>query len=191
MQHRKVVPLSTWSACWLCAFQATAQAPPTTPVPRTQDTDIRAASDSAANEDSRAKVALQTESAFGVTGEGFYNHLLGTRLDYAFTEAVSAGAYLAYGNLKGKDGRTKSGIGGLVLGYRLGLGETQTWGLPLRLMTGYVARNGPIFRLSGGFNVRLGESTDFGMDVLAPTFWVTHDETVVSMDVSAEIRFAL
>ncbi len=137
------------------------------------------------------RLALFTESAFGISGDGFYNHLLGGRLDYRFTPEVFAGGALAYANLKGKEGRVGNVLPLGVLGYRLGLGESDDVAIPLRFATGYLPKNGPVLRFSAGLGFRLGGTTELSFDLAAPMFWVTRNQVVTSFDLQAELSFAL
>ncbi len=136
------------------------------------------------------RLAVQTESAFGVSGDAyFYNHLAGARLDHRFSETVSLGCYLGYVNLRGKQGRASNLLPYLMLEARPKLGGD--FGLPLRWAPGYLPKNGPFMRFSAGVSLAASDSVDIVADLLAPTLWLTHDETVVSMDVALELAFAL
>ena len=137
----------------------------------------------------RLRLALQTEGAIGVSGDGFYNHLVGARLDYRFTSSVAGGVYVAYANLKGKDGRVSNVLPLLSIEYRFGFGETESFGIPVRFASGYLANNGPVLRLSGGLGFRVSDGFEVNFDLVAPTFWSSRDETVVSFDLAAELAF--
>lgn len=137
------------------------------------------------------RVALQTEGAFGLTKPAFYNHLLGARLDYAFPNDLTLGGYLGYVNLKGKDGRAGNVLPYVMLEYRLHGARSSQLRIPLRFSSGYLPRNGPFMRLSAGLSFPVGESTRIGFDLVAPTFWVVQNRTVVSLDLAAEVSFAL
>jgi hypothetical protein len=132
------------------------------------------------------RAALQTESAIGVGGNEFYNHLVGARLDHRFTRRVAVGLYGGYVNLKGKEGRAHNVLSYGQVEYRIPFGSG-TLGMPLRYGIGYLPRNGPFMRTSAGLGLSVSDSVDIGLDLLAPTFWVTYDETVVSMDFAVEL----
>lgn len=137
------------------------------------------------------RLAAQTEGAIGLTSPSFYNHLLGARLDYVFPNDLSLGGYLGYANLKGKDGRASNVLPLLMLEYRLHASRSSRLRIPLRFESGYLPKNGPVLRLSGGVSFPLGETTRLGFDLLAPTFWIVQKRTVVSLDLAAEVSFAL
>lgn len=137
------------------------------------------------------RLALQTEGAIGLTKPSFYNHLLGVRLDYVFPEDLTLGGYLGYANLKGKDGRASNVLPYLMLEYRLHTSSSSRLRIPLRFESGYLPKNGPFLRLSAGVAVPIGETTRLGFDLLAPTFWIVQNRTVVSLDLAAEVSFAL
>jgi hypothetical protein len=131
------------------------------------------------------RLALQTEAAFGVSGP-FYNHLAGARLDRRFSPVTSLGLYLGYANLKGKDGRAHNALAYVLLDHRLGFGGALA--LPLRFATGYLPNNGPVLRLATGLALEL-DGFELVMDVIAPTFWVSRNETVVSLDLAVEVAW--
>ncbi len=139
----------------------------------------------------RSRIAIQTEGAFGVSEHPFYNQLLGARYDYGFTDDVALGGYLGYANLKGKDGRTGNVLGYAQLEYRLHGSGDSGFRIPLRFGSGYLPKNGPFLRLAAGLSFPIGDSSHLEFDLLAPTFWIVKDRTVVSMDVAAEVAFDL
>jgi hypothetical protein len=132
------------------------------------------------------RVAVQTEAAIGI-GDEFYNHLAGVRLQRAITPEVALGAYVAYANLKGKDGRAHNLLPAFSLEYRVPVAES--WSLPLRYSAGYLPKNGPVVRLSGGVMLELGQHWDVSLDLLAPTLWITQDTPVLSLDPALEAGF--
>jgi hypothetical protein len=138
----------------------------------------------------RFRLAIQTEGAIGVSGR-FYNHLAGARLDYRFTPDVAAGAYVAYANLKGKDGRASNVLTLLMVDYRVRLSHSGALQLPLRYGIGYLPKNGPVMRASLGLGYSVSDSVDLVLDAVAPTLWVSGDKTVFSMDIGAEVSFTL
>jgi hypothetical protein len=127
----------------------------------------------------------------GLTRPGFYNHLLGARYDYLVTPTLGFGGSLAYANLKGKEGRAHNVLPAFQLEYRLKGDSPTAVHFPLRFGSGYLPRNGPVLRLSGGLSSPVGTTTRLGLDLLAPTLWVVHDSIVVSANVGAELSFAL
>lgn len=137
------------------------------------------------------RLALATESAFGLTDNFFYNHLLGVRLDRRFSSRVAFGPYLGYANLKGPDGRASNWLAAAQLEYQVGLWNTDAVTLPLRFGAGYLPKNGPTLRLSAGVSFALSNTVNVAVDLLAPMFWVTHNQTIVSLDVAAELGVAL
>lgn len=134
----------------------------------------------------RFRAALQTEAAVGFD-ERFYNHLVGLRLEHAVGERAAVGVYLAYANLKGKSGRAHNVLPAFSFAYRLPLASG--WWLPLRYSGGYLPKNGPVVRLAGGVLYELGPNWDVGLDLVAPSLWITQDTPVVSIDVALEAGF--
>lgn len=137
----------------------------------------------------RFRLALQTEAAFGVATGPFYNHLAGARLDRRFSEEFSLGAYAAYANLKGKQGRAHNVLMHFLLEYRAAL--SQDWGLPLRFAPGYLPKNGPTLRLSAGLSFEPSEDLELVLEPLVPMVWMTGDKAVLSLNVAAELAFGL
>jgi hypothetical protein len=132
------------------------------------------------------RIALQTEAAFGIGGNEFYNHLAGARLDHRFTRRVALGGYVGYANLKGKEGRAHNVLSYALVEYRIPFGDG-TFGVPLRYGVGYLPKNGPFMRTSAGLGLAASERVGLVLEPLAPTFWITHDQAVVSLDVAAEV----
>jgi hypothetical protein len=134
------------------------------------------------------RLAVQTEGAFGVSGEtAFYNHLAGARIDRRFSPSVTFGAYVGYANLKGKQDRAHNVLTLLLLEVRPKLGESV--GMPLRAGSGYLPKNGPVLRMSAGLAWLPSDGFELGVDLIAPTVWITRDDPVVSMDVAVEAAF--
>ncbi|HEX3594824.1 MAG TPA: hypothetical protein VHU80_06980 [Polyangiaceae bacterium] len=140
---------------------------------------------------SSVRLALQTEGAFGLSERFFYNQFAGARLDYGFTRDFAMGVYVGYANLKGREGRAENVLPYLQLEYRLRFSRDARFWVPLRFGSGFLPKNGPFLRLAAGPSFPLGGSTRLGLDLLAPTFVIVHDRTVVSMDVAAEVSFEL
>jgi hypothetical protein len=137
------------------------------------------------------RLALQTEGAFGLSSRFFYDHFVGGRLDYAFTRSFALGAYVGYANLAGKEGRAHNVLPYLQLEYRLAPWNENGVLIPLRFGTGYLPKNGPYLRVATGPSFPLTDAVRIGFDLLAPTFFIVHDRTVVAMDVAAEVVFEL
>lgn len=137
----------------------------------------------------RLRLALQTEAAFGTTDDGFYNHLVGARLDYRFARKVSLGGYLGYANLKGREGRENNVLPYAQMDYRIFLDRGGTVQVPLRFGAGYLPKNGPFLRFAVGIAVDVSPDVELLLDVAAPALWVTKDLTVVSFDVAGEVGY--
>jgi hypothetical protein len=133
------------------------------------------------------RLALQTEAATGVATGGFYNQLAGVRLDLLFSPHVSFGGYLGYANLKGKDGRAHDVLPYAQVEYLMG--RPGSVRIPLRFASGYLPRNGPVARLATGFAFAVTPTVDLITELLAPMVWVTGDQMVLSMNLSAEIAW--
>jgi hypothetical protein len=133
------------------------------------------------------RLALQTEGAIGLYPGDFYNHLVGARLDLVFSPHVSFGGYVGYANLKGKDGRVSDGLAYVQAEYIVGPpGGVR---VPIRFASGYLPRNGPVVRAASGFAFPLSPALDLVTELLAPMVWVTRDQMVLSMNLSAELAY--
>lgn len=131
------------------------------------------------------RIAFQTEGAFGVTGP-FYNHLAGARLDRCFSPVVCFGGYVGYVNLKGKDGRVSNVLTYAQIEARPSLGKS--FFLPFRFGAGFLPKNGPTLRAAMGLGYRIG-NVDLTIEV-APSYWLTKDLPVLSIDPAIEIAFS-
>ena len=131
------------------------------------------------------RIAFQTEGAFGVTGP-FYNHLAGARLDRCFSALVCFGGYVGYVNLKGKDGRVSNVLSFVQLEARPSLGKS--FFLPFRFGAGYLPKNGPTMRGAIGLGYRIG-NVDLTLEV-APSYWLTKDLPVLSVDPAIELAWS-
>jgi hypothetical protein len=131
------------------------------------------------------RLAVQVEAANGVLTGSFHNALAGARLDGRFSEHVSLGAYLAYANLKGKDGRVHAALTYAAVEYMAGRPEA-TLRFPLRFATGYLTKNGPVARVSGGLAVAVGKKVDLIGEV-ASIVWITNNQNLVSLDGCLEV----
>lgn len=139
----------------------------------------------------RWNLVLQTEGAIGASQDSFYNHLLGVRVDYRLSREVLMGWYVAYANLRGKDGRASNVLMYMQLEDRVRISSNSDLTVPLRLAIGYLPFNGPVIRLAAGLNIPLGERTELGFDILTPTFWVLPDRTAVTLDLGVEFVYRL
>jgi len=133
------------------------------------------------------RFSLHSTSAFGVTHARFFNQLVGARLDYRVTSRFAAGLELAYANLKGKQGRTANVLPEAVLEYRVPL-DGEAFGLPLRMATGFLPKNGPTLRLTAGIDFAVSDSLSFEVDPLEPMVWITRDRPEVSFDLGLLAR---
>lgn len=134
---------------------------------------------------------MQTESAIGVTSPGFYNHLVGARLDFRITPQIRIGAYLAYVNLDARDGRADNLLVMLQAENRVRVMPRSPFSVPLRVAAGYLPFNGPVIRASAGIGWQISERFDLVADILSPMFWVLPEGVRVSMNVALEfgVRF--
>ncbi len=133
--------------------------------------------------------AARTDLAFGASRDFFFNALLGARLDYRITPDVRVGAYLGYANLRGKDGRASNLLVLAQVEDRVRVSAGTDLRVPLRLALGYLPQNGPVVRLAAGLGFPIDKRWELTFDLLAPTFWVLPERTVVSLDVAAELGY--
>jgi hypothetical protein len=127
----------------------------------------------------------------GITPGPFYNHLVGVRLDYAFTPSFSLGPYLAYANLKGPDGgRANNALALLTLSYRAVPKAGRALGIPFRFSSGYLPENGPVLRGSVGLSYASSDRWEFSLDLLSPTVWIVRGQGALSLDVALELSYA-
>ncbi len=135
------------------------------------------------------RLAAGTEGAIGLSGAGFYNHLVHARLDAVFATTTSVGFELAYTNLKGRDGRAHNVLPSIVLEHAVDLGSG--WSLPFSFSPGYLPKNGPVLQAAAGVAYAFDDSTELALTPIAPTAWITKDEAVYSLNLSAELRFGI
>jgi hypothetical protein len=133
------------------------------------------------------RLAVQTEAAPGVTPGHFYNHMLGARLDVQFPPQISIGVYVGYVNLKGKGGRASNVLtyGQVEYMFSPFSGAVR---VPIRFGSGYLPMNGPMARVSTGLAFWLSPRVDLITEV-APTFWVTGDQLLLSIDLALEVAY--
>jgi len=142
-------------------------------------------------EDRRAPLALAvfTEGALGFADDGFYNQLVGVRLDYHAGERFTLGFATSYANLKGKEGRAHNVLAAAMLEWRFPVSRKVSF--PLRFFTGYLPRNGPWLKAALGLSHSLGQRTRITFEFFAPALWVVHDSTVGSVDAALEFAVDL
>jgi hypothetical protein len=133
--------------------------------------------------------AARTDFAFGASRDFFFNALLGARIDYRITPDIRVGAYLGYANLRGKDGRASNLLMLAQVEDRVRVSASTDLRVPLRLALGYLPQNGPVVRLAAGLGFPIGNRWEMTFDLLAPTFWVLPERTVVSLDLAAELGY--
>jgi hypothetical protein len=132
------------------------------------------------------RLGVRSDAAFGVGDHRFFNMLLGVRALYRVDTDTALGGYLGYVNVKTRGGRGAASLTGLALEHRIPVDRSEV-SVPLRMLVGYLAANGSVLRLSAGLGYMLDEHTSLSVDLLSPTFWVTPDRTLLSLDVGAEL----
>ena len=135
------------------------------------------------------RLALTSTSALGVTHAGFFNQLVGARLDYRFTPRFTLGAALSYANLEGRAERAHNALPEARLEYALPV-SGDDFSLPFHFTAGYLPKNGPTLRLGAGVAIGLGESASIELIPLEPMIWVVRERPEVSLDASLALRFA-
>jgi hypothetical protein len=139
----------------------------------------------------RARLALQTEAAFGALTGSFHNQLAGARLDLQFSPRVSFGGYLGYANLKGRVGRASNLLSFAQVEYMAGPADPSRVRVPIRFGSGYLPGNGPVVRAAAGLAFPLTRNMDLVSEILAPMIWVTNDQMLLSMNLSLELAIRL
>jgi hypothetical protein len=134
-------------------------------------------------------LAVFAEGALGFADDGFYNQLVGPRLDYHAGNRLTLGVALSYANLKGPNGRAHNILPAGMLEWRAPLGDYVA--LPIRFFSGYLPKNGPWLKLALGLSRRLSERTTLTFEALAPALWVVRNSTVGSFDASLELAVDL
>jgi hypothetical protein len=135
------------------------------------------------------RAALVATSAVGVSNAGFFNQLLGARLDYRFTRRFAFGTVLSYANLKGKDRRVHNLLPEAMLEYRIAY-DGERFGVPLRFSVGYLPENGPTLRVGAGFDFAFSQRVSMDIVPLEPMVWVSRERPEVSMNGSLSLRMA-
>jgi hypothetical protein len=179
----RTLPSATSNAAPNAAPNAASTATPTTVTP------ARAPAPTAAPEPefARLHLAVQTESAVGFSEDGFFNQLAGGRVDYRLTPGLSLGAYLGYANLRGRGGRVGSALYYFQLEQRIPLTANHKLSLPVRFDVGYLIHNGSVLRVASGLAIALGQRCDLVFDLMAPTFWLTPERSLFSLDFAVEL----
>ncbi len=176
------------SADSLAGPAAPASGPPASTAPAVQAPAISVSTPiPAAPSFDRFRLAGHTEAAFGLSQDGFYNHLLGARVDYRLTPTLSLGGYLGYANLRGRGGRVGSLLYYAQLEQRVPIAPGSKLLIPLRLDLGYLIRNGSFLRIAPGLAIPLGERLEVVLDLCAPTFWLTPERSLFSLDFGVEV----
>ena len=139
----------------------------------------------------RWDIAFQTEAAFGLSSDFFYNHLLGVRVGFRITNDTHLGWYLGYTNLRGRNGRLSNFLPYMQVEHRIRIKPSSDVSIPLRGGFGYLPFNGPFFRLGVGVNIPFSDRMEVAFDILAPTFWVLPEKVAVSLNVAVELILRL
>jgi len=122
-----------------------------------------------------------------VTNAGFFNQLIGGRVQYRFTPRFAFGGVISYANLKGKDRRVHNALPEALLEYRIPYAG-ESFGLPLRFSVGYLPMNGPTLRLGAGVDFAVSERLSLEVIPLEPMIWVNRERPEVSMNGSLALR---
>jgi hypothetical protein len=136
------------------------------------------------------RLALAGEGAFGVATGSFTNGLLGARLDWRVSPAVSLGGYLGYANLRGKDGRAHAILPYAQIEHRAPLRVDGSLHWPLRLGSGYLPRNGPVTRVSTGLAVSVGRGIDVVVEGIAMA-WLAKNQMLLSLNGAVGLEIGL
>jgi hypothetical protein len=137
----------------------------------------------------RFSLAIQTEASIGTSQGSFYNHFVGARLDVRILRDLMVGLYVAYVNLEGREQRADNFFIMIQGEDRIRLASGLDLTIPLRVGVGYLAFNGPVFRISAGLNYALSENWEIGIDLIAPTFYILADRAAVAFDFSADVQY--
>lgn len=137
----------------------------------------------------RLALAGFAEGALGFADDGFYNQLVGLRLDFRAADRLALGFALSYANLKGKSGRAHNVLPAAMLEWSIP--ATERVAIPVRLFSGYLPKNGPWLKAALGLSHRLGERSRVTLEAVAPALWTVHDASVGSFDASLEYAIEL
>ena len=130
-------------------------------------------------------VGVSSESCVGIN-RGFYNHLIGPRIQLALTQSFFGFATLAYAYYQDDPGFAFVGHAGIE--GRVRLGQTGKNGMPFRFSLGYAPENGGFLKLDMGLSFAIGKKTDLVLIPLAPTIWFLDGGNAVSMNFVVEIN---
>lgn len=73
------------------------------------------------------------------------------------------------------------------LQYRLFFGSSGRFMIPLRASVGYLFMNGLVVRFATGPYYAVSDDLEVGLDLIAPAFWTASNDTVISMNLAAEV----
>jgi hypothetical protein len=135
----------------------------------------------------RLRLSLINDYAFGLADDGFFNLLIGARAYYRVDRALSVGGSLAYVNLPTRDSRGGSLLPALSLQHSVAIPETASLGVLLGLQLGYLIDNGAVMQLSSGLDFAFDDRLRLALHLLAPTFWVTPERVLFSMNLGVEL----
>ncbi|MFI5308155.1 MAG: hypothetical protein ACHQ53_12420 [Polyangiales bacterium] len=138
----------------------------------------------------RFRLAVHDDVALGLSPGWFWNDVLGVRIDAQVADATFVGAHLGYADLQGRRGRAHSLLPYVQLEQRIPL-HGRALQLPLRFDLGYLVRNGGFLRLSSGLAIALWNRLELVLDLLSPTFWMTPQSSLFSLDLGAELCLTL
>jgi len=136
------------------------------------------------------RLALHDDVAFGLSPGWFWNDVIGLRVDAQVAHATFVGVHLGYADLQGRHGRAHSLLPYAQLEQRIPL-VGRAVDIPLRFDLGYLVRNGGFLRLSSGLAFALNERFSLVLDLLAPSFWLTPQSSLFSLDLGAEVCVTL
>jgi hypothetical protein len=137
----------------------------------------------------RLMLGAMMEACVGVGDRNFYNHLVGPRIQFAFSQSFLGFATVAYAYYSDDPGFAVLGHAGLE--GRVRLGRTGKNGMPFRFSLGYAPRNGGFLKLDMGLQLAIGRKTDLVLIPLAPTIWFLEGGNAVSMNFVIEINTAI
>ena len=161
-----------------------APVPAATPAPPPTVQPPKAEPRNADRDEPSFRLSLRDELVLGLGEDDFLGVLVGPGADYRLGGALWLGLRFAYANLPGREQRAEASLWYLQLEQRAALSARLA--VPLRLGLGYLAANGSVLRLSSGIAIDAGHGVGVSLDLLAPTFWVTPDRTLFSMDLGLE-----
>lgn len=121
--------------------------------------------------------------------ERFHHHFVGGRLDVHLRRTLVMGFGASYVNLDLGADRGSNLVGFVQLEDRMRFFGTRRVVFPIRIAVGYMPRNGPVLRFSGGIRVPLVNDWEMGFDLVAPTFFFVPGDRRTSYDVAAEVTY--